>query len=192
MNLDELKVIWDSQNEEPLYTLDRDAVHKGVKNEGKAIQFCLNMFEYISLLILFVLGIVVGSEPLFEGHAFHQYIDAAIYLAIGTFLALELRRRKRDEKQFDDSMIGDLDRAIFQLEVQNRRYRMFPWIVLGPMVLLTIVKLPMYYDSKPLWLAPTALLCLFGTIGILRHELKVKLEPKVKALNEVRDKLTHP
>ena len=126
MNLDELKVIWDSQEKEPIYTLDRDAVHKGIKSEGKAAQFCLNMFEYMSLLILFVLGIAVGSEPLFEGHDHHQYIDAVIYLTAGTYLAVALRRRKQGEKRFDDSMIGDLDRAIFHVEVQNQRYRIFP------------------------------------------------------------------
>jgi hypothetical protein len=192
MNLDELKVIWDSQKKEPLYTLDREAVHKGVKREGKTIQFCLNMFEIMSLVILFGLGIAVGSEPLFEGHDFHQYLDAAIYFTVGTYLAVEFRRRKRAEQQFGDSMIGDLDRAIFQLDVQLRRYRVFPWIVLGPMIALAVIKLPMHTDSKPLWLAPMAILCLVGTIWTLRYEAEQKLKPGLKALQNLRAKLVDP
>ena len=122
-------------------------------------------------------------------HLIDQLVDDAVELALD---ALALRRRKQDEKEFEDSMIGDLDRAIFQLEVQIQRYRIFPWIVLGPMVLLAVAKLPMYYDSKPLWLTPMALLCLAVTIATLRHELKNKQEPRLRALKELRDKLTKP
>lgn len=190
MNFDELKVIWDSQNKEPLYAIDRKAMHSRVKSEGKAVQFCLNMFEIMSLIILFGLGLAVGLEPVLEGHDYHQFIDTAVYFAAGAYLAKELRRRKRAEKKFDDSLLGDLDRAIFQVGVQIQRFKVFPWIVLGPMVALTLLKLPLYYDTKPLWLWPLTLGSIVFTIVSLRHELKHKQEPRKQSLLTLRAKLT--
>ena len=192
MNFNELKVIWDSQNHEPLYAIDRKAMHARIKSEGREIEFCLNMFEIISVAILLGLGLAVGLEPLIDGRDYHQFIDATFYLAAGTYLARELRRRKRAEAKFEDSLLGDLDRAIFQVEVQIRRFKVFPWIVLGPMVALSLLKLPLYHDTKPLWLWPITLGMLLVTFHSLRHELKQKKEPHRQSLQTLRAKLTAP
>lgn len=109
MEFDELRVIWDSQNEEPMFAIDSDALHRRVKKEERNIQFVLNMFEIMSMLILLVLGIAVGLEPFIDKHEYHQLAEAALYLAAASYLAIELRRRKRAEKQFADSLLGDLD-----------------------------------------------------------------------------------
>ena len=37
MNYDELKMIWDSQNTEPLYAIDESALHARVKTESMSV-----------------------------------------------------------------------------------------------------------------------------------------------------------
>lgn len=192
MNFDEIKILWDSQKEEPMYAIDKEGMHQSIRTEGKSIQHILNIFEIMSMLILFVLGIVIGLEPVLEGHDSHQFIDAAIYISIGTFLGLELRRRKKQEKTFSQSILGDLDRAVFHLDVQIRRYALFPWVVMGPMMILMLIKLPMYYDSKPLWLWPMCFLSIVVSVVALKHELKTSLLPKRESLLKLRDKLDQP
>ncbi|MDA7915935.1 hypothetical protein N9B94_01720 [Verrucomicrobia bacterium] len=190
MKFDELKVIWDSQTNEPLYAIDHDAMHQSIRREGKDIQKVLTIFEAMSMLILFTLGIVIGSEPFFEGHDYHQYIDATVYIAIGSYLAMEFRRRRREGAAFDDSLLGDLDRAIFHVNTQIRRFSIFPFFVVGPMAILCLAKLPMYYASKPMWLWPMMALCFFGTWHALRNDVKKTHIPRKESLIALREKIT--
>ena len=189
MNFDEMKVLWDSQKEEPLYAINRDTLHRSIRSEGRSIHRVLNIFEIMSMLILLVMGFAVGLEPTLEGHDVHQFIDAAIYIGTGLYLAAELLRRKKEQQAYPNTLVGDLDRAIFHMKVQIKRYQMFPWIVLGPMTLIMMLKLPFYYDSKPLWLWPMSLLCLLVTCHVLKKDLKDNLIPKRDSLINLKSKL---
>lgn len=189
LELNDLQVIWDAQERAPVYTLNRDVVHARVKSEATLIERGLNLFEIVSLVVLFGLGGAAAWEPLVEGVDRHQILDTMICFAAGGYLAGELRRRRREGTGFADSVVGELDRAIFHLEVYVRRFRVFPWIVLGPVLLLMLLKLPIHAAGKPWWLIVASFLCVIGTIHVLRSDVtNVKL-PQLASLKALREQL---
>ena len=188
MDFEELKVIW--KNDEPLYAINREALHARVRNQGQVISKCVNAVEVIMLATFFILAIVVGSEPLLEGHDWHQLLDAIVYLIVAAYLSAGFLQRRRRERQFDPSLRGDLDKAISQLDHHIQRWRSLQWWCLLPLTITTFVHFLLKYDSKPPWIWLMVVGGLSVTFIACRWEVRQKLLPKKRDLESLRDLLT--
>lgn len=74
------------------------------------------------------------------------------------------------------------------MDVQIRRLRGFAGCVLGPIALITAIKFPFYYDSKPAWLWPFLGVTMFWTLWRIRNEVRDSHVPKKKSLEALREK----
>ena len=189
MDFDEIKMIWDSQNEEQMYGFDRDALHRRVKKDGRSTKLLLNAFETVSILFLFGLGVGVSLDPLLDGNNYHQLAEAAFYIGAASFLFGETRRRKREERGFDNSLLGDLDRSIVHVEAQIRWMRGLIWCYLGPMLLITVIKVPFETNLKSILFWTLLATVTIMTFVSSRRKIRNTLRPKKNSLEALREKL---
>jgi hypothetical protein len=114
MEFDEMKKIWDAQNNQPLYTLDEKALHNRIQSKMNAIRHFTSVSEW--MLILINLG--AGAFLLAHNHLFTAGaniflgLEAVWMFAIVLYVVVHHLRRIKAGRRFDRSLHGDLDHAI--------------------------------------------------------------------------------
>ncbi|WP_420627288.1 hypothetical protein [Candidatus Leptofilum sp.] len=134
-----MKLIWDSQNNEPLFAIDQEALHNRIQDKGKAVASSLNKFELFMIGMNLVVGIVLMADVFADDGAAFEYVLPTIYLL---FFAYSIYRRyahKQEVRQFAPTILGDLDKALWQVNYlikQNRE--MMIWYLL-PILMVVFV-----------------------------------------------------
>ena len=152
------------------------------------MEFLLKAFETVSMLFLFGLGLS-SLDPHLDRINYPQIAEAVVYIGAASFLFMEGLRRKREERGFGNSLLGDLDRSIFQVEVQIRWMNGLIWCFLGPMLLITVIKVPFETNLKSLMFWTLLVAVTIMTYVAARREVRNSLEPKKKSLEALRGKL---
>lgn len=192
MEFEDIQMIWDSQENAPLYTINEQSLNKRILKDETKARHGLNMLEISSMLILFSMGIAVGMEPILDHHDYHQWLYSVVYISIAIWVYRQREMRLKAEAMFEPGLLGDLNRSISVIDSHIERCRGFFRWVMGPIALMTAISYPFYYDSKPIWIWPALLLCILGTFQIMKHTIKKDLEPKRQSLQSLRDKLSSP
>jgi hypothetical protein len=123
MEFEEMKKIWDSQNNEPLYAINETALHMAInrkKNKGLHIT---NVSELLSIVVNLGAGAVVLAADM--------AVLAGWMMIVGVYCLVGRIRRKMGEQQYDRTMLGDLDHAVSVANYQVRfsglmRWNIFP------------------------------------------------------------------
>lgn len=184
MEFEEMKVIW--QNDEPMYAIDRNKLHARVRHHGTGAARWVNVAEAVFVLMFFTMAVLVAVEPLLEGHDWHQLFDATVYLIVVGYLVSGVIQRRRQERGFESSLRGDLDKAIYQVNHHISRWESLCWWCLLPLGLTTVVSFALLYGAKPAWLWAASLFGLSFTWYASRKELSCKLRPKKRDLEALR------
>jgi len=140
MEFDEVKKIWDAQNNQPLYAIDEKTLHNRIRSRMNAVRHVTNISDWI-LIVIYIgtVGRLLYHNPFKPGVNTFIYLEAAWILAtVVYFLVIHLRRIKAS-RQFDRSIHGDLDHAISLASYQVRlseviRWNLFP---LGAILILS-------------------------------------------------------
>jgi hypothetical protein len=131
MEFDEIKKIWDAQNNQPLYVLDEKALHNRIQSKKKAVLAYANISEW-GLIIIYL--ITSGVLLIFNSFAYHvnifMYIEAAWMLATVVYVVAHRFRRISSSRRFDRSIHGDLDHAISIATYHVRLARIMNWNLL--------------------------------------------------------------
>src|SRR5699024_8526179 len=113
MEFDEMKKIWDSQNEEPLYVIDEAALRRSIKSKTERANsktnkndFGLTAIFIVTAIIYSILSIVNGSPTIFD------YLIVIFLLFIIGYIWYSRIRRKKQEQAFGHTMLDDLNHAI--------------------------------------------------------------------------------
>lgn len=117
MDFEEMKRVWDAQNNEPLFVINEAALRKSItvkKDKGLHIT---NVSELLSIVV----NLGAGAFVLATG----MFLLAAWMMIVGVYCLIGRIRRKMGEKQFDRTMLGDLDHAV---SVANYQVR-FSWLM---------------------------------------------------------------
>ncbi|MEM9645033.1 MAG: hypothetical protein AAF989_08560 [Planctomycetota bacterium] len=191
MNFDDLQVIWDSQSERTMYQFDEQALLSAVERRSRSIASMVSCFEIMMALNLIALGIMLLAEPVLEQKEFYQLPQAAMALGAAIYIWRSRQTRIRTEAQFDESLLGKLDRSIYQLGYKIGLSKGFPWWFTMPMLIGVTVTLPFVYDSKPIWLWPIVFGGLMGCYIPIDREIRNKLSPVKTELESLRDKLAN-
>ena len=149
MEFEEMKKIWDSQNNEVLYGINEKALHNRILSKKRQANHITNATE----LILIVTNATMGC--VFLGISFTKpstnsfvYLLAAWTLASALYMLVSRTRRRKADGRFDRSMHGDLKHAISVATYQVRISLLGRWNILpiGILVLLSV------WDSgKSIW-----------------------------------------
>ena len=88
MEFSELKMIWDSQNEEPLYAMNEAALHRVVRRRSEEINRCMSRCYLMEIASGFIFGgfMLVCAGALAFGEcrvAGHVFVDQGDRVALG-------------------------------------------------------------------------------------------------------------
>ena len=118
-----MQVVWNSQKTEKLYAIDESALFEQIKKRGRDVSRTINFFELVMIgvnlgLVVFY-AVMIGSGN--RSFDWGVVALAGVSLFVGLIGIYFRVTRTRQERQFDQTMIGELDRAIWRLD-QIRSY----------------------------------------------------------------------
>lgn len=188
MDFEELQVIWNSQNNEKMYAINENTLHAYIKQKSRSINKLLNFFEYMLIGMNLAVGIWLTIESLDNNPLSNQFILAVFYLAFGVYALIRRLMRRNEEKPFDPTMVGELDKAIWRIEyLMKQSLHVITWYLL-PLVL--IIGVMAFFDTRLLltfiMLTVVTAASYFGH----RWEFNKFHLPNQRNLEALREKLT--
>ncbi|MEP6673951.1 MAG: hypothetical protein ABJA78_02305 [Ferruginibacter sp.] len=131
MEFDELKKVWDAQNNEPLYGFNETALHNRILTKKKKGIHITNVSEFIGIVVNAACGSFIFWLNYFshKGNVF-MYCLAAWILLTALYLFIGRARRLKADQHFDRSMHGDLAHAIAVATYQVRFSQLMRWNIL--------------------------------------------------------------
>jgi hypothetical protein len=213
MDFEEMKVIWDSQNDEPLYAINEKALHAQIQRKCRRFNRAIlwrdvrEVFggivcaSWIALEggLLFIRGQGLalwpkyGDMPLANGLLLAA---AVVFLMPAIAMVVGRRRQATRESQFEASLCGDLNRAISQVSYQIRLlgsvvwWGLIPWFLAIAMSLYAISLLRSDSRLEVLLIIGLVVPTVLGFVSWLnRREIKNDLLPRLQNLESLRDKL---
>lgn len=184
MEFDEMKKIWNTQNNEPMYAINEAALHKRIQAKKHRASRTVNLTE-IGLIIINIITPVVllfkttlGNEPV------NTYLLAAFMASVAGYLIISRIRRKQQENQFDRSMLGDLNYAIANANYQVIIARKVLWWYFLPIAAISLLSFQ-HVGSVLIILVAVALAFLLGKWELNRCHL-----PRKRELEDLRNTLT--
>lgn len=180
----EMKIIWDSQNEEKLYAINERALYAQIKRKGKSVGRLLRRFDVVMIGVNVLVAVVLLGTALINDADTFYHLLPGIYLAYALVALVWRWSRRQEDIHFASTMLGELDKAIWQINYLIRRSRELIFVYMLPLTLLTSSKL--LYDGQPLF--ALAMLLVMGGACFLtdRWEIKKCYLPQKRALESLR------
>lgn len=188
MDFEEMQVIWNNQNNEKMYAINENMLHAYVKKKGKSINNTLNLFEFILIGVNLFVGIWLTIESLDNDPLSNQLILAVFYLAFAVYGLTRKLMRRNEEKPFDHTILGELDKAIWRVDYLMRQsLNTIIWYLVPLILILGVMTI---FDTR--LLMPTIMLIVVTVITYFAHrwEFKKFHLPKKHNLEALREKLT--
>jgi len=139
MEFDEMKKIWDAQNNQPLYVIDEKALHNRIRAKMNTVLRLTTMSEWLLIAIYLGTGsILLGHNFLKPGVNIFLYLEGAWMFATVVYLVIHHIRRIKASRRFDRSIHGDLNHAISLATYQMRLSQIIRWNFL-PMGVIMIL-----------------------------------------------------
>ena len=187
MELDEMKLIWDSQKNEPLFAINQEAVHNRIQDKGQAVASTLNKFDLLMIGMNLVVGILLLVDTFTEDGAAYEYVLPILYLL---FFAYSIYRRyahQQEVRHFAPTVLGDLDKALWQVNYLIKQSRQMIWWYLLPMLLVASVTLTLNVGF--MW--ALGLILLAGPVAYFggKWEVNKWYLPKKRELEALRELL---
>ena len=151
MEFDEMKKIWDSQNNEPLYAINEKALHNRILSKKKQAHHITNSSEILSIIAYAVAGcFILGVNFFKQSESIFMYFLSAWMLGSALYLLVSRIRRMKEAYRFDRSMRGDLNHAISDATYQVRISQLMRWNILPIAILILLGVLD---GGKSVWIA---------------------------------------
>lgn len=187
MDFEELQVIWDNQNNEKMYVINETALHHYIKKKLKSVRNSLRFFEFIITSVNLLVGVWLLIESLDNNFPSTQLFLAVFYFGFGIFALIRVFKRREAEKPFAQTIVGEVERAIWRIDyLMAEGRRIILWYLVPLIVIFAILSL---FEPR-LWLAfgvmlVTTVATHFGN----RWEYNKIHLPRKKNLNALREKL---
>jgi hypothetical protein len=189
MNFEQMKVLWDEQDQKPLFAVDETALYAGIRRGARKFQHMI-VFSHASIVATWcALAALFLVAPLSGGEHLHRIASAVILLMLAGIQGAGLLRRRRGETAFEASVRGELERAIWRIDHDVRWARSLR-IGAVPLFLLAIS-----IDLVFQW-TPTYALTLAGAVALvagaswaLEWEVRSEYLPKKRRYEAIHSKL---
>ncbi|MGH8021629.1 MAG: hypothetical protein ACREIA_25765 [Opitutaceae bacterium] len=210
-----MKIIWDSQNREPLYAVNEVALYASVRRKNRRFRrrvFWRDVREVgIGLLAgsgFLVFGSMLafwdenqlrsllGSEvEVSRWDALIMLIASALALLFALHHLIGRMRQDRRERQFESSLRGDIDRTLAQTDYQIRVARAIFWWDVIPTGLATVMFTYVIYKivltPPAVWLLAAIVIPLgiASDLWCKRRPIRTELLPLKQEFEALRRKL---
>ena len=190
MEFEEMQVIWNSQNNEKLFAINEAALHKQIRRKSGSVNHLLTFFEGMMVLGNLVAGGLLMVDAIMGDGSTFQFVIAAVYLSYAVFAVIRRLWRRRVEVRFEETIVGELDKALWQIDYHIRQARSIAWWYLLPLAL--VVSVNFFLTGKLIWALGVLLVLVpvgyFGT----RWEINKWYIPKQRELEAMRKTLLAP
>jgi hypothetical protein len=218
MELDELKMIWDSQNEEPLYVMNEAALHRVIQRRNaewsRSLSCCFANEIWIGLVcagLMFVCAGVLGfGDPAWL--ATHPWMKVAasrwdivalvaaggVWLYYTAYMFTARKRQQQRVELFDSSLRGDVDRALYQTDFQITLAKdIVSWGLVPVWIASTLwVGTLFHLEAAPAWAYVFMGAIVIGLLVIVvsgkRESITNRFQPRRRELESLRAKLGDP
>lgn len=187
MEFDEMKKIWDSQNNEALYAINENALHRRVNEKKGAAGRMVNLTEFGLMLVNGITSIILLADAMVDQEGFYDYLGAFLMMLTVVYIFYTREKRKRDEQRFDRSILGELDHAIARTKSTIKLGSTMIWWYLLPIGIWVIFSMLHKGASWEKWLLVLGALVLGFLVS--NFEIKRVHVPKRRHLEALRSKL---
>ena len=188
MEFEEMKKIWDSQNNQPMFVIDERTLHQQVERKVKTTKRSANMMEtgLITINVFVIIYLII--DALIDNAGWYQYLTVGAVILVSIYVATGRIRRKKKEKRFDQTLLGSLESAISDIDYLIKRGKTFVWWYILPFAITTAISL--YYNTRTawVWLGITVLFAFASWLP--KWEIRKCHLPKKRALESLRKTLT--
>ncbi|HET6528841.1 MAG TPA: hypothetical protein VFG39_08850 [Balneolaceae bacterium] len=188
MEFDEMKKIWDTQNNEPLYAINEEALHRSIRSKKKRAARLTNINDFGLMAIGIITAIIYSYLSIInEAPTIYDYLIVAT-LVFGTgYLWVGRVQRKKQEQTLARTMLGDLDHAISSVAYEMNRSKNMVWWFVLPSVILIFLNMSQEGVSVWKWVGVAFAFALSALI--LRWDYNRCQKPKKQKLEALREKL---
>jgi hypothetical protein len=187
MEFEEMQIIWNTQNDEKLYAINETALHAQIKRKAQSIDRKLTFIEYMMIGVNLVVGIVLIVETLADNEQALQFIFPALYLGYSCYALYRRLARQKEVVRFDETMLGELDKALGQTDyLIQQSWSMIQWYLLPLLIAFSIFA---FFNAKLVWAAAMMFVLLPATYFGTRWEINKFYLPKKRSLEALREKL---
>ncbi len=188
MEFEEMKKIWDDQNQRPLYAIDEDALRRRIHAKSRKASFASNMNEIGLILISIVTFLIVVINNIDKDNPY-AYPPVIVLLLTSVYIYIGRLNRKKKEMQFDRTMLGDLDHALYNVDYEVKRARTFPLWYLVPIAIPAFLNMYMTDASVSKWVLVTGAFIL--SYFVVWFGLTKKQEPHKQKLIRLKEKISN-
>jgi hypothetical protein len=218
MEFSELKMIWDSQNQEPLYAMNEAALQGIVQRKNREWNRCLSCCFATEITIGVICGalmLVCAGVAIFADTAWLAALswikvapsrwDIVALLAAGgiwfyysAYMFLARKRQQQRVEVFDSTLRGDLHRALAETDFRIAHARSIVWWGLVPVWVATSLWLAVFYRllAMPAWsyvfIGATMLGSFVVVVSGKQKSITNRFEPRRRELESLRTKLADP
>lgn len=148
MEFEEIRKVWDTQNNKPMYVINESVLHEKVASKKSKGVRITNLSELTTIIVNIGVGVFVLLINLINTkHNLFLYLLSAWLIMSGVYCLYSRIRRQMGDKQFDRSMLGDLNYAVSIASYQVRFSALIRWNVI-PVTLLSALSL---WETSLLW-----------------------------------------
>lgn len=193
MNFEDLKVIWDTENERPAFTLDEEALSRAVVRRAEKFRRQIVWRDWREIGVALILVVVflwqgISSIGKAGGEvtllSWSHFITALACAFVAGFIRISAQRQKAREASHADSIEGNLKKLSSHLSLQIRLLNSVGWWYLLPLLPGGILFIAVTSeDGAEFWGRSLFVLLLFG--GILWLNLRVAGRHLLPQLQEV-------
>jgi hypothetical protein len=210
MEFEDMKVIWDSQNDEPLYAVNEDGLQAMLRKKTQAFKrlvFWQEAQTYGSSLFVVVvisialIGYFTGGLERMKGIPMGWWDAAALFVGVACWMQSGLNvyvaRRKQNEREtrfsetLRDEIDRDLERVDFEIATRKNLVRGFIPPYLGSFLFNWVI----FRASGVEWFMLPLVVVMVGAflfeLNSQRRLVRNKLIPRKEELESLRDKLAN-
>jgi hypothetical protein len=187
MDLKELQEIWNNQEEEQLFAVNQQALYQTIRRKSRSTRRWLEFLEWLLIGVNLAAAFFLVYDAFQEGGPAFQYVVAAMYIAYGLYALGRRLIRRQAEMRFDETVLGELNKALWQVDQLIRWGRSLPLWYLLPLALAG--SLSLILNSTAWWKAALLLLSVPAAYIGVRWEINKWHLPKKRALQSLREQL---
>ena len=187
MEFEDMKKIWDEQNNENIYAINETELHRRVIRNKNRIKRMVNKFELTLLIAMVCCGIVAATMGILHSQLY-KLANVFIFFMIAAYIYKSRQDRIKYEGQSNLSLLDELEQSIRSIDYHAKRQKYFMlWYMLP--IFITIIINSIFSYGKPLWEWAVFLVFFGFAYWAVKKELRCKILPKKEDLLHLRSLL---
>ncbi len=194
MTFDDVQTIWNSQGT-PDGALSNDDLFQVVTERDRSFRRIVNLTDILMTLTLLFVAMMFFRDPVLQGHDMVLIVPGVACLIAAGFVWSWRIHRQRRQIDFDDSLLGLINKSIDGINDRIAQMSNFMWWFACPNILGLAIALFIIDDSKRYLLymifIPAFFLCIGLAFWQIQREIRLKLEPEKKRLESLRSQFSN-